>query len=338
MSTYITKIKTKTGPKQIDYNALANKPDLTKMAQLGDDGLVLKSQLPEIVVDSSGATQEHNESVNAHSNLFAGKADLVNGKVPTSQLPSMSVDASGAIDNHNEDNNAHATLFAQKADLVDGKLKSDQLPDLEIDASAAINEHNLSGDAHASLFANYVSKSNLGVQNGVATLGEDGKVPSSQLPESNIDVTGAINKHDDNQKAHEELFAAKADLGTDGKVPLNQLPTMNYEASGAVNIHNSATDAHINLFANYVPNSNLGTKNGVATLGADGKVPSSQLPDIEIPDISNVTSANNGLMLSVDKVKLDAYAPSQIIIQGNSKALPTVVNGAILMVYEEQGV
>ena len=41
----------------------------------------------------------------------------------------------------------------------------------------------------------------------------------------------------------------------------------------------------------------------------------------------------NGLMASSDKKKLDAYAPTQILISSES-SMPSVVNGAILITYE----
>lgn len=88
MSDYIKQINTKTGPKQIDYNALANKPDLTLKADL-IDGKVPSSQLPESNIDVGGAMELHNTDIGAHANLFAVKADLVNGKVPSSQLPEI---------------------------------------------------------------------------------------------------------------------------------------------------------------------------------------------------------------------------------------------------------
>lgn len=97
MSTYIKKINTKDGPKQIDYNALANKPE-------------------------NLATQED----------LMQKADLVDGKVPSEQLPEIDIDPSEAISVHDSTEDAHAELFNLKADLVDGKVPADQLPTLEL--------------------------------------------------------------------------------------------------------------------------------------------------------------------------------------------------------------
>lgn len=76
MADYVTKIRTSTGDKQIDYNALANLPNV---ATLGSDGKVPVDQLPSmdyIPTSEKGAAN--------------GVAILDNsGKVPSGQLPSM---------------------------------------------------------------------------------------------------------------------------------------------------------------------------------------------------------------------------------------------------------
>ena len=51
----------------------------------------------------------------------------------------------------------------------------------------------------------------------------DGKVPSHQLPESNLDVSGALELHNEDVNAHSTLLATKADL-VGGKVKSDQLP------------------------------------------------------------------------------------------------------------------
>lgn len=66
-----------------------------------------------------------------------------------------------------------------------------------------------------------------------------------------------------------------------------------------------------------------------ADVGDDGKLLSSQLPEI-----ATVTATSNGLMESTDKVKLDAYAPQAIVISTSTSNLPEVVNGAILIAFD----
>lgn len=49
--------------------------------------------------------------------------------------------------------------------------------------------------------------------------------------------------------------------------------------------------------------------------------------------IGEATSSQSGLMSAFDKIKLDAYQPTQIII-APSDSMPSVVNGAVLITYE----
>lgn len=73
---YVTKIRTSTGDKQIDYNALANLPNV---ATLGSDGKVSVDQLPSMDYIST-----------AEKGVASGVASLdSSGKVPSGQLPSM---------------------------------------------------------------------------------------------------------------------------------------------------------------------------------------------------------------------------------------------------------
>lgn len=55
--------------------------------------------------------------------------------------------------------------------------------------------------------------------------------------------------------------------------------------------------------------------------------------DNHIASIPLASASVNGLMASSDKKKLDAYAPTQILISSES-SMPSVVNGAILITYE----
>ena len=93
----------------------------------------------------------------------------------------------------------------------------------------------------------YIKLSEKGVANGVATLGEDSKVPANQLPDMDYIPTSA-----------KGAANGVATLGEDSKVPANQLPDMDY-----------------------VKSSEKGAANGVATLGSDGKVPTAQLPSVD---------------------------------------------------------
>ena len=62
-----------------------------------------------------------------------------------------------------------------------------------------------------------VSAADKGQAGGIAGLGDDGKVPSSQLPAMNYEGKGAVDKHNKSTTAHKELFAKKLDKLTGKK-------------------------------------------------------------------------------------------------------------------------
>ncbi|MDR2701699.1 MAG: pyocin knob domain-containing protein [Spirochaetaceae bacterium] len=107
-----------------------------------------------------------------------------------------------------------------------------------------------------------------GTANGVATLGADGKVPAAQIPTgiagldtSTVKLTGA------------QTVAGVKTFSSRPVLPASD-PTTDNEA---------ARKAYVDK---RIPATEKGTANGVATLGADGKVPVAQLP----------SSATNGLL------------------------------------------
>ena len=71
--------------------------------------------------EAQGYVDTHNQASDAHEALFAGKADLLNGKVPEEQLPAMEYETAGAVAAHNQDKTAHeeirASLAGQKESL-----------------------------------------------------------------------------------------------------------------------------------------------------------------------------------------------------------------------------
>lgn len=62
-----------------------------------------------------------------------------------------------------------------------------------------------------------VSAKDKGQAGGIAGLGDDGKVPSSQLPAMNYEGKGAVDTHNKSTTAHKELFATKLDKLTGKK-------------------------------------------------------------------------------------------------------------------------
>lgn len=62
-----------------------------------------------------------------------------------------------------------------------------------------------------------VSAADKGKAGGIAGLGDDGKVPSSQLPAMNYEGKGAVDTHNKSTTAHKELFDEKLDKLTGKK-------------------------------------------------------------------------------------------------------------------------
>ncbi|MCL2748458.1 MAG: hypothetical protein FWE50_00055 [Alphaproteobacteria bacterium] len=146
----------------------------------------------------------------------------------------------------------------------------------------------------------------LGQSDGFASLGSDGKVPKAQLP-SDIGVqadwdavsgaaeilnkptlgTAALSAASDFIAASQKgANSGVASLGSDGTVPKSQLPSdigvqadWNAVSSAAeiLNKPNLGTAA-LAATSDFIAASQKGANSGVASLGSDGKVPSSQLP------------------------------------------------------------
>ncbi len=142
-------------------------------------------------------------------------------------------------------------------------------------ADTAGNAENLGGKKPE----DYMLSSEKGANGGVATLGEDGKIPASQLPVMDYIPTSEKGSPD-----------GVATLGEDGKVPASQLPEMDYiptsEKGANGGVATLGEDGKVPASQlpemDYIPTSEKGSPDGVATLGENGKVPASQLPIVSL--------------------------------------------------------
>lgn len=139
----------------------------------------------------------------------------------------------------------------------------------------------------------YIPADEKGAANGVAKLGEDGKVPADELPSMDYiptDEKGASN--------------GVATLGEDSKVPESQLPDMDY-----------------------VKSSEKGAANGVATLDSDGNVSEDQLA-IKIKKFTYTgtgTYGSNGSNRTI--IGIDGFIPKLVVISdGYDVALIPIIN------------
>ena len=257
---------------------IRNKPDV---ATIGPDGKVNPEQLPSLDYIPNDEKGEAN-----------GVATLDDqGLIPSSQIP--------------ED------AMQDKWWLLDGAEGGDVPPDYPID---------LDEDVARWLFARLSEKVDttlLGAADGIATLGQDGKVHASQLPpldyipntEKGVSVAtlNSAGKVPSSQLPpldyipNTDRGQSVATLGDDGKVPASQLPSLDYipNSEKGVSVATLGSNGKVPSSQlpplDYIPNTEKGVS--VATLGQDGKVPTSQLPAL---DYVPLTRKVNGKALSSD--------------------------------------
>ena len=114
------------------------------------------------------------------------------------------------------------------------------------------------------LAASAIPAAQKGAINGVATLGADGKIPADQFRASATVLWGSITGNISEQIDLTSLFYSKASVDS-------AISAVNTTATAAKNTADAA-----------IPNAQKGAINGVATLGADGKVLPTQLP-VNVP-------------------------------------------------------
>jgi hypothetical protein len=126
--------------------------------------------------------------------------------------------------------------------------------------------------------SSFVTETQVGVANGIAQLGSDGKVPTAQLPPS---ATGAV-------------------LSVNGQVGNVALTAANVDAvanidKGAVNgVAQLDSGGHLpvaQLPASVVVSSQVGAPSGIATLDNTGKLSPSQVPTAPVTSVNTHTGA-----------------------------------------------
>lgn len=121
------------------------------------------------------------------------------------------------------------------------------------------------------LAASAIPAAEKGAINGVATLGADGKIPADQFRPSATVLWGAITGDITEQTDLTNLVYSKSEVNAKNDLQ-----------DTAITAAQSKADAAI-------PKTDKGAANGVATLDADGKVTSTQLPDVTPVAWGNIT-------------------------------------------------
>lgn len=121
------------------------------------------------------------------------------------------------------------------------------------------------------LAASAIPAAEKGAINGVATLGADGKIPAEQFKPSATVLWGAITGDIAEQTDLTNLVYSKSEVNAKNDLQDTAITAAQNKANAAI------------------PKTDKGAVNGVATLGADGKVTPTQLPDVTPVAWGNIT-------------------------------------------------
>ncbi|WP_050997098.1 MULTISPECIES: GDSL-type esterase/lipase family protein [Frankia] len=164
----------------------------------------------------------------------------------------------------------------------------------------------------------------LGQPGGYAALDAAGTVPVGQLPVGSGPATVAAGN--DPRLTGVELAAHKgqpggyAALGSDGRVPVSQLPVTAVTSVAGRTGDIALVEADVaGLPADLAARQNVaakGTPNGYAALGADGLVPSSQLPAIPVSSVAGRTGAVTLVEADVAGLPADLAGKQNVAAKG----------------------
>ena len=280
-------------PASIGAIPVTEKGAASGVATLGSDGILTEAQRPSYTADDVGAIQA------SLKGAVNGVAELDStGRVPSSQLPSY-------VDDVLEFGSKSA--FPETGE--DGKIYI---------AEDTNRQYRWGGSQYVEISASLA----LGETESTAFRGDRGKTAyeHSQITQGNphgstaADVGAVpVGRKVNGKELGEDITLTADDIGALTQTVADQryLALSGGTMSGALTLQGKPTSANHATTKNYV----------------DTKIAS------HIADIPLASASVNGLMASSDKVKLDAYAPTQIFISAEN-AKPGVVNGAILITYE----
>lgn len=125
--------------------------------------------------------------------------------------------------------------------------------------------------------AGYVKTTSLAANNGVATLGSDGKVPTAQLPPLGLSSTQLQRLNEIDSLAR--LADAKGDSAATNILAVdNRLTQVDNDSKTRDTNQTNRITALESANANYIPLTQKAAANGVAPLNASSKVPTTNLP------------------------------------------------------------
>lgn len=182
--------------------------------------------------------------------------------------------------------------------------------------------------------ASKVAAAEKGTANGVATLGSDGKVPTNQLPDGLGGGGGAVSSVAGRTG---DVVLTKIDVGlsaventSDANKPVSTAQAAALAGKASVT-HTHATSEVTGLdtaLAAKVASAEKGVANGVASLGSDGKVPSSQLPTVSVP-VTSVAGRTGTVTLAKADVGLGSVDNTSDVNKPVSTAQQAAITNAI---------
>jgi hypothetical protein len=176
----------------------------------------------------------------------------------------------------------------------------------------------------------FIPTSEKGAINGVAELGADGKVPASQLPES-VPELPSVTSADDGKVLTVNsagLWVAEEPSSSGGGIGFSTASPSALGDTAVVGTDTGASRAdHVHPSTGLVKTSQIGAANGVAGLGADGKVPAAQLPTI--PDSGPALSDANPAVLAVAGYPGDSAEAARADHVHPTTGLATLVDGKV---------
>lgn len=172
-------------------------------------------------------------------------------QTPNYHLNKPGYEEFGDVEVLNQNFAAIDTELKNNVDAVNARVKTAEL-------AAEVKKVAKDGSLTASDLG-AVSAADKGKAGGIAGLGDDGKVPSGQLPEMNYEGKGAVDTHNKSTTAHAALFKV-----------INDLLAAHVKDTG--NPH-KVTPAQIGAIALTL----LGQTNGPAVLDKDGRLTADQL-------------------------------------------------------------
>ena len=261
-----------------NYNDLLNKPSLNfiptsqkgaadGVASLGADKIVPKSELPtDVVYDSNYKHITIENVLNSTSTtnaLSANQGKVLNDKINALKIPSV-------VDNLTS-TSATDALSANQGKVLAGRISDNDTMITNLQEDIILAEDNIT-----EIKKDYIPLTQKGYANGVATLGADSIIPKSQLPANTVYDTNY--KHIDVEDNLTSSSSDNALSANQGKILASRIEQNDTMITTLQEDIIQAEDNITEIKRDYIPLTQKGYANGVASLDINAKILPIQLP------------------------------------------------------------